>query len=86
MKDKMPSHKMYCKDGSVHDVTSLKKHKALMKKGCGHKKKKGVDYKPANFKKSKPSKKALAALEKGAGSYDTRRYLGHKQKDSNAKK
>ena len=37
-KDKMPSHKMYCKDGSVHDVTSLKKHKALMKKGCGHKK------------------------------------------------
>lgn len=29
---------MYCKDGKVHEVNSLKKHKALLKKGCGHKK------------------------------------------------
>ena len=42
MKDKMPSHKMYCKDGSVHNVTSLKKHKALIKKGCGEKKPKNA--------------------------------------------
>ena len=39
---KVKPHKMYCKDGSVHDVTSLKKHKALMKKGCGHKKPKNA--------------------------------------------
>ena len=39
MKDKIPAHKMYCKDGSVHSVTSLKKHNALKKKGCGEKKK-----------------------------------------------
>jgi len=84
-KDKMPSHKMYCKDGSIHDVTSLKKHNALKKKGCGHKKLKGVDYKPQDFKKSKPSKKALEALAKGAGNYDTRKYLGHKQ-NKDAKK
>ena len=76
----MKKHKMYCKDGKVHEVSSLKKHKALMKKGCGHKPLKGVDYKPKDFKKSKPSKKALAALARGAGSYDTRKYLGHKQK------
>ena len=44
----MKKHKMYCKDGKVHEVSSVKKHKALMKKGCGHKKKKGVNYKPAN--------------------------------------
>jgi len=42
----MKAHKMYCKDGSVHNVTSLKKHNALKKKGCGHKKKKDVNYKP----------------------------------------
>ncbi len=34
----MKAHKMYCKDGSIKNVTSFKKHKALMKKGCGHKK------------------------------------------------
>ena len=34
----MKAHKMYCKDGSIHNVTSFKKNKALMKKGCGHKK------------------------------------------------
>lgn len=57
----MKAHKMYCKDGSVHHVTSIKKHKALMKKGCGHKKKKGVDYKPKNTddkKKEQPVKKS----------------------------
>tara|TARA_E500000305_G_scaffold23999_1_gene18073 strand:- start:1239 stop:1388 length:150 start_codon:yes stop_codon:yes gene_type:complete len=37
-KGKMEMHKMYCKDGSVHNVDTLKKHKALMKKGCDHKK------------------------------------------------
>ena len=42
MKDKIKAHKMYCKDGSVHNVTSFKKHKALMKKGCGHKKPKNA--------------------------------------------
>ena len=42
MKDKIAAHKMYCKDGSVHNVTSLKEHKALMKKGCGHKKNKNA--------------------------------------------
>jgi hypothetical protein len=41
-KQKMKKHKMYCKDGSVHDVSSVKKHKALMKKGCGHKKPKNA--------------------------------------------
>tara|TARA_R100000734_G_C3302317_1_gene92854 strand:+ start:798 stop:971 length:174 start_codon:yes stop_codon:yes gene_type:complete len=35
---KVKPHKMYCKDGSVHDVKTYKEHKALMKKGCGHKK------------------------------------------------
>ena len=35
---KFKKHKMYCKDGSVHNVDTLKKHKALLKKGCGHKK------------------------------------------------
>ena len=38
----MKKHKMYCKDGSVHNVSSLRKHKALMKKGCGHKKPKNA--------------------------------------------
>ena len=37
-KGKMEMHKMYCKDGSVYNVDTLKEHKALMKKGCGHKK------------------------------------------------
>ena len=54
----MKKHKMYCKDGKVHEVSSVKKHKALMKKGCGHKKKKGVNYKPANTDdKKKPAEK-----------------------------
>ena len=35
---KVNPHKMYCKDGSGHDVKTYKEHKALMKKGCGHKK------------------------------------------------
>ena len=39
----MKAHKMYCKDGSIHNVTSFKKHKALMKKGSGHKKPKNAD-------------------------------------------
>jgi|TARA_R100001224_G_scaffold31407_1_gene17319 hypothetical protein len=39
----MKAHKMYCKDGSIHNVTSFKKHKALMKKGCGHKKPKNAN-------------------------------------------
>ena len=39
----MKAHKMYCKDGSIHNVTSFKKHKALMKKGCGHKQPKNAD-------------------------------------------
>jgi hypothetical protein len=30
---------MYCKDGTVHNVKTLKEHNALMKKGCDHKKK-----------------------------------------------
>ena len=34
---------MYCKDGSIHMPSSFKKHKALMKKGCGHKKPKNAD-------------------------------------------
>jgi hypothetical protein len=69
---KVKVHKMYCKDGSVHNVDTLKKHKALLKKGCGHS--------PLKFKKSKPSKKAKEALAKGADTYDTRRYMGHKSK------
>jgi|TARA_R100001460_G_scaffold47004_1_gene84735 hypothetical protein len=37
-KDKMTMHKMYCPDGKVHSVNTMKKHKDLMKKGCDHKK------------------------------------------------
>jgi hypothetical protein len=57
----MKKHKMYCKDGKVHEVSSVKKHKALMKKGCGHKPLKGVNYKPKNTddkKKQPPLKKS----------------------------
>ena len=35
---KVKPHKMYCKDGTVHNVSTYKEHKALMKKGCNHKK------------------------------------------------
>lgn len=38
----MKKHKMYCKDGSAHNVMTLKEHNALMKKGCGHKKPKNA--------------------------------------------
>ncbi len=34
----MTMHKMYCPDGKVHSVNTMKKHKDLMKKGCDHKK------------------------------------------------
>ena len=36
--------------------------------------------KPMEFKKSKPSEKAKKALEEGADTYDTRKYMGHKAK------
>ena len=38
MAEKFKPHKMYCKDGTVHNVSTYKEHKALMKKGCNHKK------------------------------------------------
>jgi|TARA_R100001460_G_scaffold86166_1_gene127606 hypothetical protein len=30
-------HKMYCKNGSVHNAKTYKQHLALKKKGCDHK-------------------------------------------------
>jgi hypothetical protein len=33
-------HKMYCKDGSMHNAKTYQQHLALKKKGCDHKKKK----------------------------------------------
>ena len=60
----MKKHKMYCKDGKVHEVSSVKKHKALMKKGCGHKKKKGVNYKPANTDDKKKTEEKQPPLKR----------------------
>ena len=34
---KFKPHKMYCKDGSIHNAKTYKEHMALKKKGCGHK-------------------------------------------------
>ena len=33
----MKKHKMYCIDGYVQDVITIKKNKALIKKRCGYK-------------------------------------------------
>ena len=33
---KVKPHKMYCKDGSVHNVKTYKEHLKFKKKGCGH--------------------------------------------------
>ena len=30
-------HKMYCKDGTVHNAKTYKQHLSLKNKGCGHK-------------------------------------------------
>ena len=39
MKDKkdFKPHKMYCKDGTVHNAKTYKQHLSLKNKGCGHK-------------------------------------------------
>ena len=37
MEKKFKAHKMYCKDGSIHNAKTYKEHMALKKKGCGHK-------------------------------------------------
>ena len=34
---KFEPHKMYCKDGTVHNAKTYKQHLALKNKGCGHK-------------------------------------------------
>tara|TARA_Y100000592_G_C5364200_1_gene265183 strand:+ start:75 stop:233 length:159 start_codon:yes stop_codon:yes gene_type:complete len=51
MKDKaFKKHKMYChKEGTVHMANVLADHERLKKKGCGHKAKKGMQYKPAKM-------------------------------------
>ena len=72
MAKKFKPHKMYCKDGSEHNAKTYQEHLKLKKKGCGHS--------PLKFEKSKPSKKAKEALAKGADTYDTRKYMGHKSK------
>ena len=68
----MKKHKMYCKDGKVHEVSSVKKHKALMKKGCGHKPLKGVDYKPKNTGDKKKPVVIKANTAEGKKKYEER--------------
>ena len=35
-KDKFKPHKMYCKDGSVHNANTFAKHMKLKNRGRGH--------------------------------------------------
>ncbi len=34
---KFKPHKMYCKDGSIHNARKVEDHLRLKKRGCGHK-------------------------------------------------
>ncbi len=38
-KENFKPHKMYCKDGSVHNTKTYEEHLKFKKKGCGHSKK-----------------------------------------------
>ena len=44
-KENFKPHKMYCKDGSVHNTKTYEEHLKLKKRGCGHSKKEAMKMK-----------------------------------------